>query len=165
MKANDIFLALGSNIGDRAENLMSALSFLQSNGAYISTVSSFYETAAIGPKQRSFYNAVLKAKTQMDPIELLSFTQTIETAMGRKKRARWSPRIIDVDILFFGDEILDKQGLTIPHKEMTQRLFVLAPLFEIAADFIHPVFNKSIAEIIKESPQNIKDQKICLLGS
>jgi 2-amino-4-hydroxy-6-hydroxymethyldihydropteridine diphosphokinase len=164
MKAKNIFLALGSNIGDRAANLMSALSFLQGHGAEVLTVSSFYETEAIGPKQRSFYNAVLEAKTVLSPLKLLSFTQSVQKAMGRKESARWMPRIIDIDILFFGDMIIKERGLTVPHEMICERLFVLAPLFEIAKDFVHPVLRKSIAEILKEKSIDLKNQKICRLG-
>ena len=156
---NKIYLSLGSNIGDMAENIMSALSFLQSSGfVEIKKISSFYETSAVGPKQRNFYNIAVEAWTQLSPYGLLALIKHGEFLLGRKKRKTaelWGPRRIDIDILFFGNKIIKKDSfaakldtdLVLPHKEIGNRLFVLCPLNEIAPDFVHPVLNRKINAI------------------
>lgn len=149
MKKERIYLGLGSNIGDRAENIISALSILQSSGdIIIERISSFYETSPIGPSQRDFYNIAVKAHTKLLPADLLYFLKNIESVLGRKKGKRWGSRIIDIDILFYGNSIINEKHLQIPHKEIQNRLFVLVPLKEIAKNFIHPVFKKSINDIL-----------------
>jgi 2-amino-4-hydroxy-6-hydroxymethyldihydropteridine diphosphokinase len=148
---NVIYLGLGSNIGKRAENIISALSFLQSSGfVKIEKTSSFYETFPIGPKQRKFYNITIKASTSLNPQNLLSLIKQIEELMGRKKTLHWGPRVIDIDILFFNNNIISEKNLIIPHKEIQNRLFVLIPLNEIAGDFVCPLSNKKISSILSE---------------
>jgi 2-amino-4-hydroxy-6-hydroxymethyldihydropteridine diphosphokinase len=181
---NEIYLGLGSNIGDRAENIVSALSLLQSSGyVEIEKISSFYETSPIGPKQRNFYNIAAKAKTALSPKALLALIKRAEAVLGRKPSLRWGKRVIDIDILFYGGKVINIQGLsadskdagvclcalplTVPHKEIENRLFVLVPLNEIAPDFKHPVLNAEINDILKsklalweEAEQRIKIIKI-----
>jgi 2-amino-4-hydroxy-6-hydroxymethyldihydropteridine diphosphokinase len=147
----EIYLGLGSNIGDRAENIISALSLLQSSGyVEIEKISSFYETSPIGPKQRNFCNIAAKAKTGLLPKALLVLIKQAEAILGRKPSRRWGKRTIDIDILFYASKVVNFQfSLTVPHKEIENRLFVLAPLNEIAPDFKHPVLNKRIGVILK----------------
>jgi 2-amino-4-hydroxy-6-hydroxymethyldihydropteridine diphosphokinase len=146
-----IHLGLGSNIGDRAENIILALSFLQSsNFVKIKKISSFYKTSPIGPRQREFYNIAIKASTSLNPQGLLSLIKQTEILIGRKKTLRWGPRVIDVDILFFNNTVISDESLVIPHKEIQNRLFVLVPLNEIAGDFVCPLSNKKISVILNE---------------
>jgi 2-amino-4-hydroxy-6-hydroxymethyldihydropteridine pyrophosphokinase len=175
--ANKIFLSLGSNIGDRTENIMSALSFLQSSGYInIKKISSFYKTLAIGPKQRDFYNIAVEAGTELSPYGLLSLVKHAETLLGRtdgKNPKRWGPRLIDIDILFFDKKIIQKdsfaarldEGLIIPHKEISKRLFVLIPLNEIASDFVHPILNRKINQILRENLLTLKKQKVKIINN
>jgi len=108
MKTN-IYLSLGSNLGERVENIISALSFLQSSGfVNIKKISSFYETQPVGPKQRNFYNIVVRAKTDLRPCNLLLLVKQAEYILGRRKTLRWHSRVIDIDILFFGHEIIEE---------------------------------------------------------
>jgi 2-amino-4-hydroxy-6-hydroxymethyldihydropteridine diphosphokinase len=159
----NIFLSLGSNIGGRAGNLSGALSFLQSNGVFIERLSSLYETAPIGPHQRNFYNLCLKARSNLTAENLLILIKDIENAMGRKKTKHWGARIIDIDILFFGQETFDGSHLTIPHKEIKKRLFVLAPLNEIAPNFKNAFLGARVKEILSAAPESVKKQKVALL--
>jgi len=166
-----VYLSLGSNVGNRVENIVFALSFLQSSGfVNIKRISSFYETSPVGPKQKNFCNIAVKAQTDLTPSELLLFIKHIERVSGRKKTVKWGPRVIDIDILFFGREIIDVQataeakfGLVIPHVEIQNRLFVLVPLCEIAADFVHPVFKRKISDIARDKSLTLKCQKVRIM--
>ncbi|BAG13679.1 2-amino-4-hydroxy-6-hydroxymethyldihydropteridine diphosphokinase [Endomicrobiia bacterium] len=161
---NAVYLSLGSNVGDRAENIVSALSFLQSSlFADIKKISSFYETAPIGPKQRSFYNIVIEAQTDLKPDDLLLFIKQAEHILGRRKTIRWGPRVIDIDILLFCRKIINQTGLTVPHKEIQNRLFVLIPLSEIAGDFVHPVLKQKISGILYDKSLTLKCQKVKII--
>jgi 2-amino-4-hydroxy-6-hydroxymethyldihydropteridine diphosphokinase len=179
---NKTYLSLGSNMGDRAENIFCALSVLQSSGfAEIKKISSFYETSAVGPKQRNFYNIAAEAETSLSCGDLLSLVKQSEALLGRKPSKKWSPRVIDIDILFYNDEITADTDcrfcgnagnfavvncslpLTIPHKEMQNRLFVLCPLNEIAGNFVHPVLNRKINAILKENRLTLKNQKVKII--
>jgi 2-amino-4-hydroxy-6-hydroxymethyldihydropteridine diphosphokinase len=161
---NTVYLSLGSNVGDRAENIVSSLSSLQSSlSVNIEKISSFYETSPVGPKQRSFYNIVIKARTDLKPDKLLLLIKQVEHILGRRKTIRWGPRVVDVDILFFGRKIIDQTGLTVPHKELQNRLFVLIPLSEIASDFVHPVLKQKISGILHDKSLTLKCQKVKIM--
>ncbi|MDR1417762.1 MAG: 2-amino-4-hydroxy-6-hydroxymethyldihydropteridine diphosphokinase [Endomicrobium sp.] len=161
---NIIYLGLGSNIGNRAENIFAALSFMQSSLLIkIIKLSSLYKTSPIGPKQKSFYNIAIKAKTKLNPYNLLFFLKQLEQILGRKKIILWGPRIIDIDILFFGNKVLNNSLLSIPHKELQNRLFVLISLNEIASNLLHPVLNKTIHSILKEKLLTLKHQKVKII--
>jgi 2-amino-4-hydroxy-6-hydroxymethyldihydropteridine diphosphokinase len=155
-----VFLSLGSNIGDRASNILFALSFLHSNGILIKTVSNIYETSPIGPKQRNFYNICIEAMSKYKPFELLNILKNIEHIMGRKKTGFWGARIIDIDILFIGKTIIKSKKLNIPHLEIANRLFVLKPLCDIGQDFKHPIFSYSIKQLLKIKSLTLIGQKI-----
>jgi 2-amino-4-hydroxy-6-hydroxymethyldihydropteridine diphosphokinase len=158
---NTIYLGLGSNVGNRAGNMVSALSFLQSSLFIdIKDISSFYETSPIGRAQRNFYNIAIKTKTNLTPKDLLLFIKQAESILGRKKTIKWGPRVIDIDILFFGKKVINYDNLTIPHKDIQNRLFVLVPLREIAGNFIHPVLRRNINDILLEQTLTLKCQKI-----
>lgn len=139
-----VYLSLGSNIGDRRKNIEKALRQLEKNKIFKITISSFYETESVGPKQRNFYNIAGKFKTEFSPLELLKTLKHIEKLLGRTKTYRWGPRVIDIDILFYGKKIFKTKILTIPHKEILNRAFVLVPMNEICPSFVYPGIQKRI---------------------
>ena len=157
-KENISYIALGSNKGDRFNNLTRALNEIRvDKNNSIEITSSIYETLPYGYKnQANFYNAVIKIKTSYKLIELLNHLKSIEKEIGREKNVRWGPREIDLDILFFNDLIYSNDRITIPHKEAAKRDFVLKPLCEIAPDYIHPALNQKICDIcIVESEKTV----------
>ncbi|HEX8931821.1 MAG TPA: 2-amino-4-hydroxy-6-hydroxymethyldihydropteridine diphosphokinase, partial [Patescibacteria group bacterium] len=146
-----VFLALGSNIGNKKEQINSAVKLL---GQQIKNIqlAKFYETKPMYYEdQEDFLNTALKGETELSPEELLKFVKTIEKKLGRQKRFRNGPREIDIDILFYDDLILNEKNLIIPHPQIPEREFVLKPLMDMAPDFIHPVLQKSIHEILKHN--------------
>ncbi len=147
---NTIFLGLGTNLGDRQQNLQRAVNGLAA-GMMITAVSQTYETPPWGvDEQPAFFNICLVAETNQTPFELLSFVKNLESEIGRIPTYRWGPRLIDIDLLFFNSEIIDDPNLIIPHLHLSERAFVLAPLAEIAADFVHPRTGKSIKVMLNE---------------
>jgi 2-amino-4-hydroxy-6-hydroxymethyldihydropteridine diphosphokinase len=142
------YLCLGSNLGERQKNLIQALSLL-SQQIKLKRVSDIYETEPVGyEEQPLFLNLVCQITTDMNPRELLHLAKAIENKMGRRPSGQKnSPRLIDIDILFFNNKIMKTQDLTIPHPRLVQRAFVLIPLAEIASDLIHPELGKSITEL------------------
>jgi 2-amino-4-hydroxy-6-hydroxymethyldihydropteridine diphosphokinase len=152
MSAIKYFLSLGSNIGDRRQNLDNAISFLKMNGK-VAKVSFIYETAPVdmAPGTENFYNLVLMLKSDLAPGGLLKKIKEFEKKKGRDiTDSHKRPRIIDIDILLAGELTIDEKDLVIPHKEMHKRAFVLIPLAEISPDLRHPVLNKSAAEILQK---------------
>ena len=142
-----IYLSLGSNIDNRKKNLCKALTELSKKKIKKIKISSFYETEPIGPKQRNFYNIAGKFKTSLQPQELLNTIKKIEKNLGRTKTYHWGPRVIDIDILFYGKQIVKDKNIIIPHKEIINRAFVLVPMKEISPNFSHPVYHKEIKTI------------------
>ncbi|KAB2834896.1 MAG: 2-amino-4-hydroxy-6-hydroxymethyldihydropteridine diphosphokinase [Candidatus Brocadia sp.] len=147
-----VYIGLGSNIGNREENLHAAYKhILVIGGVQPVRCSRFYETVPVGgPSQPMFLNAVLHGKTFLSPRELLERFQRIEDLMGRIRSIRWGPRSIDIDILLYGNEIVDDEHLKIPHPLMHTRLFVLEPLVEIAPSMVHPGLQKTILQLYRE---------------
>ena len=144
------YLCLGSNQGNRKENLCHALALLSAK-ANLEEMSSVYETEPVGYKEQPlFLNLVCRITTDLPPDELLSFIKDIETEMGRIPSFPDAPRIIDIDILFYDNTIMETQNLTIPHPRLKDRAFVLIPLTEIAPDLIHPEEGKSIAQLAND---------------
>jgi 2-amino-4-hydroxy-6-hydroxymethyldihydropteridine diphosphokinase len=133
-----IFVGLGSNLGDRREYLRGALAAMASRGLAVVAVSSAYETDPVGPPQPGYLNAVVEVSTTMPARELLDTLKGIEADLGRRHTERWGPREIDLDLLLYGDEMIDEPGLSVPHPELTKRSFVLVPLLEIAPDLDLP---------------------------
>ncbi len=144
------FLALGTNLGDRIANLRAALDALAPDVRVVAR-SHVYETPAWGYEdQPAFLNMVLRAETKLPPTELLSRLKQLETELGRKPSFRWGPRIIDIDILFYDDQVLDAPDLAIPHPRLHERAFVLVPLADVAPDLKHLVLGKTIRQLMAE---------------
>lgn len=147
----NVFLGLGSNVGDRAEHLRTALNHIQRQIGKVAKKSHVYETQPWGqPDQDSFLNLVVMINTSLDPRGLLEEITKIERAMGRERREKWGPRAIDIDILFYGKRVVRDKGLEIPHPELHKRAFVLVPMMEIAAEYEHPVFKQPIDQLYME---------------
>jgi len=154
-KPSNIGLGLGSNIGDKVRNIKTALELLQTRGiARVTAMSSIYRTAPWGYVDQEFFaNACALGETGLDPLELLAAIKDVERDMGRSASVRWGPRLIDIDILFFGEKPFDDPRLQLPHKELFERAFVLKPLAEIAPDLrLNGRSVKDAAEHFAEEP-------------
>ena len=146
-----VYLLLGSNLGDRISYLRQASSLIGETVAKVIQASSVYETQSWGKADEPDYlNQVLYLKTDLHPGLLLEKLLGIETIMGRKREVKWGSRIIDIDILFYGDQKINEPNLVVPHPELHNRMFTLAPLNEIAPDLVHPVFQKKISDLKSE---------------
>jgi len=142
---NDVFLLLGSNLGDREAYLQTAVHYIETDVAHV------YETQSWGKTDEPDYlNQVIELKTALQPGFILQKILNIEKLMGRIREVKWGSRIIDIDILFYGQAIINEVGLQIPHPELHKRMFTLVPMSEIAPDFIHPVLEKSIFQLKSE---------------
>ncbi|MEW6087797.1 MAG: 2-amino-4-hydroxy-6-hydroxymethyldihydropteridine diphosphokinase [bacterium] len=151
-KMSGIFLSLGSNLGNRRNNLYYVINEIKKHRLItVEKVSSFYNTSPLGEKkQPDFINAVIQIKTRLTPDALLFFIKSLEKKIGREKIKKWGARIADIDIIFYNDLVVKKHGLIIPHPEVKNRLFVLNPLIEIAKDLAYPGEGIKIADLIKK---------------
>ncbi|MGE5808204.1 MAG: 2-amino-4-hydroxy-6-hydroxymethyldihydropteridine diphosphokinase [Nitrospirota bacterium] len=144
------YIGLGSNMGDKMATCRTALDLLSRAGRVV-RVSSFYCTEPVGyADQEPFLNAVAELETDLSPLALLAACHVIEEELGRNRLFRWGPRTIDLDILLYGDHVVDTGELTVPHALMAERRFVLTPLNEIAPDVVHPVSRKTVSTLLKE---------------
>ena len=154
------YVGLGSNLGDRVDNIRRALDMLdRSDDPAIFAVSSLYETEPEGYEDQDwFVNAVAGIETTLSPRDLLKLFKEIEQTIGRRESVRWGPREIDLDLLLYDRLHFESPDLTVPHPRMHQRAFVLMPLAEIAAGVIHPVLGKTIGEILADlqSPKQVR---------
>jgi len=147
MKEHIVYLALGSNLGDRLANLKQAIAFLTPQ-MEVKAKSQVYETPPWGfEDQPKFLNQVIKAKTYLEPEPLLKHLKRLEVALGRKESFPNGPRLIDIDILFYDDRVLNTPSLVIPHPRLQGRGFVLLPLMDVDPDLVHPVSKKSVREM------------------
>ena len=155
MAGQIVYIALGGNLGDRAETLATALVMLKEHqGISVLRLSKMVQTAPVGGPdgQGDYLNAAAKIETSLSPVQLMSVLQDIERKLGRDRASeqRWGPRTCDLDILLIGDVVMDTPELTIPHPRMHERRFVLGPLDEIAADAVHPIFNKTVSTLLAD---------------
>ncbi len=157
-----VFLGLGSNLGDRHENLRQALAAISLiPKTDIIQTSSVYETEPVGYRdQPEFYNMVCHVRTDQTPAEFLRHSQRIERELGRKRRSRWGPRTIDIDILFWGTRRIATRDLKVPHPQALKRRFVMQPLSEIAPEYQPPGSSKVVVQLAQNCPDKSKVVKI-----
>ena len=155
---NEVYLQLGSNIGDRLDNLDQSIKIITERIGNVLEKSSVYESTPWGVEnQGNFLNQVIFVKSNFDPYTILDLVLQIEKDMGRIRIEKWGERIIDIDILFIDDLIIESENLCIPHEFIAKRKFVLQPMCEIAPGFIHPKLNKTISQLLEEC---IDDEKV-----
>lgn len=147
-----VFLGLGSNIGDREKNITEGIAHLRQNPfIWIQKISHIIETEAFTKvPQPKFLNAALQAETILTPDELLEFTQSVEKKLGRTHKGQQQPRTLDIDLLFYGNDIICSENLTIPHPLLHERAFVLIPLFELSPELKHPLLGETITTLYKQ---------------
>jgi 2-amino-4-hydroxy-6-hydroxymethyldihydropteridine diphosphokinase len=147
---NTAYLGLGSNLGNRMAFLRSGRDTLvDQSGIVLIRAAGVYETKAVGgpPENPLFLNTALQIETSLDPTQLLATCMAVEDEFGRSRPVRWSPRTLDIDILFYADQVICEENLTIPHPRLQERAFVLAPLREIAPDLRHPLLEQTITAL------------------
>ena len=158
---NSTYLLLGSNMGNSTELLSNAIEQIENKIGPLLLQSNLYATAAWGnTSQPDFLNQVIEVNTQLDATETLNEILSIEKNMGRIRTIKNAPRIIDIDILFFNNEIINRSDLIVPHPEIQNRRFVLIPVNEIAPQMIHPVLNKTIEQLLSQCPDQLAVKKI-----
>jgi 2-amino-4-hydroxy-6-hydroxymethyldihydropteridine diphosphokinase len=145
-----VYIALGTNLGDRLTNLRAAIESMPPE-IIVLAESHVYETPPWGyENQPAFLNMVIKAETGLEPEPLLAYLKQLEVELGREQNIRWGPRLIDLDILFYDDLVLDSLPLVIPHPRLHERAFVLVPLMDVAPDLVHPVFRSRVSDFLAE---------------
>ncbi len=158
---NSVYILLGGNLGNREKNLTMAGSYIEKEVGKIVRASSIYETASWGiAEQPDFLNQVLLVETNFSAEEIMEIILTIENKMGRTRAEKNASRIIDIDILFFNDEVINEPGLTVPHPQIQNRKFVLLPLNEIASDLIHPTLQLSVKELLSTSKDKLEVKRL-----
>lgn len=158
MKKNDVYLGLGTNVGDKTKNLINAVDILGRKLKIIKT-SRIYPSKPVGYTQQDiFLNMALYCQTEMDAKTLFRFIKDVEREVGRIERFRWGPREIDIDILFYNNQVINDGDIIVPHPRLHERDFVLIPLMDINPGLIHPVLKKSIGELLED----IKEKSVIL---
>jgi 2-amino-4-hydroxy-6-hydroxymethyldihydropteridine diphosphokinase len=160
-RMNSAYLVTGGNIGNRQDQLSHAARLIQERCGVIIDKSSLYETAAWGKTdQENFLNQALVVETSLNARDLLNEILYIENLMGRDRLEKYGPRIIDIDIIFFNHQIIKENGLVVPHPEMSHRRFVLEPLNEVIPAYIHPIYYKTVSQLLKECDDALPVKKI-----
>ncbi len=158
---NTAVILLGTNKGDMQLNLENAKKHVSDEVGKIFEVSSIYKTDPWGNKdQADFLNQIIVVSTALNASELIKTLLEIESQMGRERKVKWEPRLIDLDIIYFNDDIIQEPNLTIPHKHLHERRFVLKPLAEILPDMVHPVFGKKNKELLEALTDGLNVQPI-----
>jgi 2-amino-4-hydroxy-6-hydroxymethyldihydropteridine diphosphokinase len=158
---NKAYLLLGSNEGDRMQWLQQALEQINEHCGEIRQQSHIYETAAWGiEEQPDFLNLAICIHTTLSAQDLLAGIRAIENQLGRQRKLKWGQRTLDIDILFFDNEIIDTEELELPHPFIQERRFALVPMNELAADLLHPVLHKTISELLHECPDKLEVKRI-----
>ncbi len=157
----NVFLLLGSNLGDRQMYLGQAISYIENDIAPVVKASSVYETQSWGKTDEPDYlNQVIMLQTDMPAAAILERILAIEKRLGRQREEKWGSRTIDIDILFYGDEIINEPGLLVPHPRLHERRFTLEPLAELAPELVHPLLNKSISAIKNQLKDSLIVKKL-----
>ncbi len=161
MSENVVYLQLGSNLGDRENILINSKGKIEEYIGRIEKESSIYETASWGIEdQPLFLNQILVVKTSLDYCKIFFYIKKIEEKLGRTREKKWASRLIDIDIIFFNQEIIESPEVSIPHKQIASRRFVLEPLAEVAPGFMHPVHNKTVFELLNNCSDNLSVKKL-----
>ena len=161
MACEIIYLSLGSNVGDRAQNLKAAIAALPDAGVSVRRVSALYETEPVDYLEQAwFLNCAVEGETELPAFELLRRLRAIESRMGSRKLIAKGPRLIDIDILAYGQETIDTPELQVPHPRMTLRRFVLVPLAEIAPALQHPAWSGTVERILSETPDESEVRRV-----
>jgi len=157
----DVFLLLGTNLGDRQLHLQQAIEHIQDEIAPVTVASAVYETQSWGKTDEPDYlNQVIQLETSLPARQLLQKILVIELQMGRTREVKWGSRIIDIDILFYGDKVIDEPGLVVPHPQLHNRRFTLEPLAELAPEMLHPLLNKNILTLKTELKDSLIVKKL-----
>jgi 2-amino-4-hydroxy-6-hydroxymethyldihydropteridine diphosphokinase len=144
-----VYISAGANLGDRVQNLEKGLASLQQAGVWIMKRSSLFETEPVGFREQPwFLNLALEAETVLSPMDLLDLCQKIELTVGRSRTFRDAPRLLDLDILFYGGQVIENERLVIPHPRAAERRFVLEPLAQIAPAYVHPVILRTVSSLL-----------------
>ncbi|SER87621.1 2-amino-4-hydroxy-6-hydroxymethyldihydropteridine diphosphokinase [Pedobacter rhizosphaerae] len=156
------YLLLGGNLGDIKANLHLAIQLLEERVGKIVSVSALYETAAWGKTdQPAFLNQAVGVETDLAPMDVLAAALAIEAELGRIRKEKWGERLIDIDLILFGDQVINIEGkLQVPHPHMQDRNFVLTPLAEIAGDVVHPVWNKNISTLAENTSDKLPVKRL-----
>lgn len=153
-----VFLGLGSNVGDRLKYIEDAIARISGlEGVALVKKASVYETEPWGVKDQDYFlNTAVEIDTQLSAEDIHKAIKSVEEELGRENREKWTSREIDIDLLFYGNEIIDSENLKVPHREIENRKFVLIPLAELDQDIIHPVLNKPISVLLRETGDHLE---------